>query len=272
MTSPSLAQLFDAKLGDGTRVLLKEYIGDEPKALAGRELDTYELLYKRATDAGQRVPSQVGQLLGVMTPDASFATEAFRTEWSRALPNVPPPAQNAVWLVFQWEGLRTVAGFPSFPQERSFFDFDGRGALADRRKFVKAVCAQTLEALRWLHGQGVVHRSLGSSSIILSTYDQREPPAIKLIDLGFAVTATALGPDDIKAASESLHMGSACPCTGQRMPMHQRLYTHTHVRTYACTHVPISAPLRLNAWPRFRRSGTRRGESARCDPLLRACR
>ena len=60
-----------------------------------------------------------------------------------------------------------------------------------------------LETVGWLHGQGVVHRSLGSSSLLLSTYDQRvsdERLAAKVIDLGFAVTASRLPVDEVTAA------------------------------------------------------------------------
>ena len=195
-------RLFDAQLDDGTRVLLKEFIG-ESVSIGENELDLYELLNSReaAAQASRGMQSPyVGSLIGRMRADSTFASAAFRAEWCRALPSTPPPGTDGLWLVFRWDGLRTLAGFASQPQERGFFDWDGKDAEAQRRAFIKRTCAQTLETISWLHGQGVVHRSLGSSSLLLSTYDQREKPRVKCIDLGFAATAARLSTDDVSAA------------------------------------------------------------------------
>lgn len=138
-----------------------------------------------------------------MTADSSFSTEAFIATWRAALPESPSPSSEGIWLVFAWEGLATVAGFARQPQQRAWFDFDGRGATRARAAYVKTTCKRILETVGWLHGQGIVHRSLGSSSLLLNTYDQTVAPAVlqvKAIDLGFATTAARIAPDDVTAA------------------------------------------------------------------------
>ena len=167
-------RLFDAKLDDGTRVLLKEFIG-EAVDIGETELEMYELLYSRVAAQGPADkplrPPQIGSLIGRMRADSTFVSAAFRADWQRALPGTPPPSADGLWLVFGWEGLRTFAGFASQPQERGLFDWGGKVAAKERRVFVKRACAQALQTVAWLHGQGVVHRSLGTSSLLLSCLD-----------------------------------------------------------------------------------------------------
>jgi len=44
-----------------------------------------------------------------MQSDAAFETPGFVTSWGASFgPTVPPPAAGNLWLVFGWEGLRTV--------------------------------------------------------------------------------------------------------------------------------------------------------------------
>ena len=205
-------RLFDASLDDGRRVLLKEFIGDAC-ALAENECQIYELIYQRAISLAQgdpsaaaRPPAQLSRLVGLMRADSTFTTEGFRSGWAAALPTVPPPASNGLWLAFEWENLaQTVSSFPSAAQERSLFDVGGKQAKAERARFVRAACYRCLELLAWLHGQGIAHRSLGGASLLLNTLDQRVNPgqlAVKAVDLGFAATAASLTAEETAAAMQ----------------------------------------------------------------------
>jgi hypothetical protein len=205
-------RLFDATLyRDGGRILLKQFL---PMAvdIGERELAVYTHLYERDGDGSTKPAAmqQAATLLGHLRTDRSFESATFREEWSRALPSTPPPGAGELWLIFRWEGLSTVAGFARAAQEKAWWDFDGRLALAARKKFLKVVTARTLQVVNWLHTNGVVHRSLGSSSLILSTYDQTLPARlyIKAIDLGFASSASLLPAEDI---SQTLSRGATGP-------------------------------------------------------------
>eukprot|EP00967_Tisochrysis_lutea_P052913 scaffold65650_cov33-Tisochrysis_lutea.AAC.4 len=203
-------RLFDAALADGSRVLLKEFLGEEARRLGERELQIYEQL-----DAGGGLGDlNVGTLFGHMQSDKAFETPGFVQSWVTSFgPGVPPPATGNLWLVFAWEGLRTVSGFARSEQTREVWDFFGSGIggglfggqggpPAARREWVRAVARLSLEALAGLHARGVAHRSLGSSSLLVSTYDQREHSSLrlKLIDFGFATTAALLTPEETSAA------------------------------------------------------------------------
>ena len=56
--------------------------------------------------------------------------------------------------------------------------------------------------LAFLHGRGIVHRSVGPSSLLLSTTDQNayEQLSVRAIDLGFAASASTLPQDEIDRA------------------------------------------------------------------------
>ena len=202
--SGNVVRLFDAKLDDGTRILLKEFIGDCAE-IGANEAAIYNAIYERSIGAGNvQPPQQLGTLLGTMKADSSFSSEAFRRDWANALgESTLPPSSTGLWLCFRWEGLSTVAGFAKQPQQRAWFDLDGRGSLSQRRIFVKTAAKRILETVGWLHGQGIVHRSLGSSSLLLNTWDQTVQPAqlqVKAIDLGFATTAASISSEDVTAA------------------------------------------------------------------------
>ncbi|KAL1512272.1 hypothetical protein AB1Y20_005534 [Prymnesium parvum] len=198
-------RLFDALLGSGERVLLKEFLAPALD-IGERELAVHEHLQARALELGGPVlggaPPQVNALLGLLRTDRLFETEAFRKEWTRALPNTPPPDAGELWLIFRWEGLSTIAGFPRAPQTRAWWDLDGRVARAARKRFLKVMVARSLQVVGWLHEAGVVHRSIGTSSLLLSTYDEKAPEKlfVKVIDLGFGSTAMLLPPEDVASA------------------------------------------------------------------------
>ena len=204
-------RLFDARLDDGRRVLLKEFIGDATE-LAENECAVYELVNQRAislaqgSDRAAAPPQQLSRLLGLMRADSTFATESFRNDWEYALPNVPPPSADGVWLCFEWENLvQTVSSFPRAAQERSLFDMGGKQARQERARFVRAVCYRCIELVAWLHGQGIAHRSLGGASLLLNTHDQRVAPtqvALKAVDLGFAATAARISAEEVAAAMQ----------------------------------------------------------------------
>ena len=83
----------------------------------------------RAREAGGLVVSggvpQVNTLLGSLRTDLQFETDAFQSEWAKALPQTPPPSAGELWLIFRWEGLATVAGFARASQQRAWWDLDG---------------------------------------------------------------------------------------------------------------------------------------------------
>lgn len=66
--SGNVVRLFDAKLQDGRRVLLKEFVGDA-RPVGANEAAMYAQIYERATSAGAvQSPQELGTLLGTSTP------------------------------------------------------------------------------------------------------------------------------------------------------------------------------------------------------------
>ena len=130
-------------------------------------------------------------------------------EWYSAL-KVAPPKEGAIWVVYEYVGLTTLNAyarpplvrFQNLPPQKNFF-----GAVVappplpqwrERAKYViKGIMFQCLEAVAFLHENGIAHRSIGRNSIILSSVAQDKVEAsslyalvpsrlvVKLADFGF---------------------------------------------------------------------------------------
>jgi len=199
-------RLFQGELFGGEKVLLKEYLS------CAREIGENELsMYTLLCDDGKENPVQLGSLLGHMQSDSSFDSAVFRDNWSRSIPSTPPPASGNLWLVFRWEGLATVGAFPRVPQPRPWLDLTGGRQMRDARaKYLMVLTGRCLQVLAYLHGKGVVHRSLGPSSLLLSTsqQDEAERLTVSLIDLGFAASASSLPQEEVENA---MRRGASSP-------------------------------------------------------------
>jgi len=125
--------------------------------------------------------------------------------------SVAPPTPNAVWIVYEYPGLTSVASYSQpaevrrqqIPPKKGFFgnvveppplpSFDQRANYV-----VKGILKNALEAMATLHDAGLAHRSIGRSSFILSSkaMDKREASScyttsttqlrVKLADFGFS--------------------------------------------------------------------------------------
>jgi len=129
-------------------------------------------------------------------------------EFYRAL-GVPPPKPNAIWIVYEYAGLTSLQLYclpPSIrranlPPKRGLLGYQGQPPLPlfqDRARYVKAIIKQILNALAELHEAGIAHKSIGRSSIILSSTEMDKTVAsnvfttnpsqlvVKLADFGFS--------------------------------------------------------------------------------------
>ena len=130
-------------------------------------------------------------------------------EFYRAL-GVPPPQPDAVWLVYEYAGLSTVQAYSvpaqirraNLPPRKGFFgnvvEPPQLPPWKERAKYVKAIMKGAILAVAKTHESGIVHRSIGRTSIILSTkeMDKREAISpfktmtsnlrVKLADFGFS--------------------------------------------------------------------------------------
>lgn len=132
-------------------------------------------------------------------------------DFYRAL-GVPPPKAGAVWVVYEYAGLssvQTYASLPpqarrnSLPPQRGFLGAIVKPpplpAFEQRAKYVvQGIMKRSIQALATLHEGGMVHRSIGRGSLILSstTMDRRQASSpmatmvsqlvVKLTDFGFA--------------------------------------------------------------------------------------
>jgi len=129
-------------------------------------------------------------------------------EFYRAL-GVPPPKQGAIWIVYEYAGLQSLQQYcqpaeirrSRIPPKKVLFGIQAPPAVpkwADRANYIKAIMKQTLEALATVHEAGVSHKSIGRSSVILSSKEMDKMVAsdvyttapyqlrVKLADFGFS--------------------------------------------------------------------------------------
>ena len=205
--TPSAVRLYEATMLSppelrNARVILKEFQG-EAAELAINELEIYRALY--ASERGTNIP--VVELLGEFRTDASFDKVEFREFWSNRFPNSPnAPKSNVPFLVFPLNQAKFTAVESAKSSNRelneipSIFRAFVLSSL-DRRKqlYARSLCAQAVSALCEVHRSGIVHRSLGLSSLAVSSLDINSATSldVRLRDFGFAKSVSSLidGPD-----------------------------------------------------------------------------
>ena len=98
-----------------------------------------------------------------------------------------------------------------------------------RRKFVRRVASQTLEALSLLHRSGVGHSALGLDSLLVSTADDRNYASVRVRIANFGVARCASSDDDcfeamiddcrgLAAAILALVLGAMSPSAADECP------------------------------------------------------
>mmetsp|Transcript_28862 Transcript_28862/g.78195 ORF Transcript_28862/g.78195 Transcript_28862/m.78195 type:complete len:544 (-) Transcript_28862:1178-2809(-) len=142
---------------------------------------------------------------------AELEGEMDPNDFYRAL-GVAPPKPGAVWIVFEYAGLNTIASYTATapekrrakqPPKKSFFggfiEPPPLPPFRERANFVvKGVMAKSLSALASIHEAGIAHRSIGRNSLVISSPNQNKAEAssiyftrisgltIKLSDFGFS--------------------------------------------------------------------------------------
>ena len=139
---------------------------------------------------------------------AELEDELDPNDFYRAL-GVYPPKAGAIWIVYEYAGLTSLSTYcqpaeirrSKLPPKRGFLGATQPDPIpnwSERAHYVRAIMKQSLEAVALLHESGVVHRSIGRSSLIMSGFGQDKTQAssvytvnpsflvIKLGDFGFS--------------------------------------------------------------------------------------
>mmetsp|Transcript_13806 Transcript_13806/g.38146 ORF Transcript_13806/g.38146 Transcript_13806/m.38146 type:complete len:588 (-) Transcript_13806:299-2062(-) len=251
--------------GQDKRVLVKEFTGTLPLQLASSELKALATLQSSLLDedddwtsvASARTANlrkdqmNVAKLVGLLQPApfmgilgevnlAELEGVMEPNEFYRAL-GVPPPKPEAVWLVYEYAGLSTVQAYAqpplirraAMPIKKGFFGNlvtpDPLPPWKTRAKYVvQGMVKGAIAALADVHESGLVHRSLGRTSIVLSskTQDKREAVSIhatltsnlivKLSDFGFALPQSEVTTDDPDFVTRARTFGLSIG-TGQKI-------------------------------------------------------
>jgi len=160
--------------------------------------------------------------LGVLDTEEYDTGEADPYEWRNSLGGSDPPAPGSVWIAYEYAGLATAASYSvshtvrrgRMPPRRGPFGVamnpPALPPWEKRANYVaKGVLRGCLEALATTHEGGLAHRSIGTSSVILSSVAMDKTEAVspfaeqifnlrvKLSDFGFAgpINASFRDPD-----------------------------------------------------------------------------
>ncbi|KAL9186794.1 hypothetical protein ACHAXT_010514 [Thalassiosira profunda] len=161
--------------------------------------------------ASQKAP--FAALLGVMNLSDYYDDESTDpNEWYKSL-GVKPPQPGSIWLVFDYHGISTAASYAvphlmqrsKLPPKRGPFggivEAPPLPPFKERARYVvQGVLKGMLGAVATAHEAGIVHRSIGRNSFILSSVGQDKQEAtspyavvtarlrVILTDWGFAAT------------------------------------------------------------------------------------
>ena len=197
--------------------LLTEQTNQDPDVLAGAWVKTASARSVLARQDNSNVASLVQWLnqapfLGILGEVnlAELEGDMEPNEFYREM-GVAPPKPEAIWVVYEYAGLSTVQtyGEPGIvrrarlPPQRGFFgnivEPPKLPAWRDRANYlIKGIMKKAIEAVATLHESGMVHRSIGKTSLIISSkaMDKTEAVSpfatsisqlrIKLADFGFS--------------------------------------------------------------------------------------
>jgi len=194
------ARYYENALSQPKPVLLKEYPGNT-SSLALNEIRVYERLlgafpsdmdepgFRLEADSLMKREAPVAAVLGVfssLSVDMTAEEDEFGNidEFEISKSTVQ---ENALWIVQRWEPPLTLAACPGAvsvgpalsprvtPMQlltRKKFTEQEISAYQKSLKFdfIRIVLQQSMEALAFCHARSVVHRSLSSSSILLTTH------------------------------------------------------------------------------------------------------
>ena len=152
----------------------------------------------------------VGILGGLNISDFEDDDMFDPNEWYRFL-GVKPPLPGSIWVVYEYAGLNTLSGYAEpasirrsrMPIRKGIFGIAVSPPIlppwSERANYVvNGIMKGSLQALVYLHDNGVVHRSLGRNSIVLSSVGMDKAEATsplatlpsrlttKLSDFGFS--------------------------------------------------------------------------------------
>jgi hypothetical protein len=102
------------------------------------------------------------------------------------------PAADTIWIVQKWESCAPLTMYPSTQQTSGFGLgrlFGGNSAAQrDRTKMLKAITAGAIKAVGYVHDRGVIHGSIGSGSLLISTFNDSDwlRVVVKIDNFGFA--------------------------------------------------------------------------------------
>ena len=102
------------------------------------------------------------------------------------------PAADTIWIVQKWEGMAPLTMYPSSQQTSGFglgkLFGSNSAAQRDRYKMLKAITAGALKAVGYVHDRGVIHGSIGSGSLLISTFNDSDwlRVVVKIDNFGFA--------------------------------------------------------------------------------------
>jgi hypothetical protein len=252
MSSGSVVRLFRGEFagrlgatlrskGLDRRILVREYTGKLGLALAEREQAALSRLQSDLVDdnseatggdwiqaassrsvLARKDDSYVGELLSYLRSAnfvgsfgevnlAELEGEMEPNDFYRAL-GVPPPKPEAVWIVYEYVGLNTVASYAAVPPEvrraqlppkKTLFGFQDPAPLpvfrARANYVINGIIKGMVESVARIHESGLVHRSISGNSFVLTaidSQDKREPSTVyftrtaslrvKLQDFGFS--------------------------------------------------------------------------------------
>jgi len=175
--------------GGDSRILIKEYNG--LSEAARREEVSLSRLLDNEEDSSMRGINGESCVVNLMGKWNATASDFDKNEWYSYL-KISPPSEGVLFLCFEWAGLSTLKTLCTPSSTRLSKLSPKRGLLGQivqppaipdwslRTRYALGIVKKVLEGMARIHEGGVVHNSVGSNSIVISSLGQDKSEAASL--------------------------------------------------------------------------------------------
>ena len=173
-TRATSVRIFEARLLDGTKCFIKEYLpvgllyGKREFSVTRKLSTKWRALHNESLYEDNYKYPPFPILLGYLKTDDRILDIKFRSGWIKRFPRTKPPEAGNMWLVFRWDEFtfRSLKLYPNLPQVVEGLDYFQKNKRIEKRwRFIRKLMKKVLETVDFLHKNGYCHNAIRYNNV-----------------------------------------------------------------------------------------------------------